>query len=60
VSASPEAIALLQGPCSYCGSYHVGVCPRIKSIEYYANGTVKRVELHGQPPAALADDGAAG
>jgi hypothetical protein len=34
--------------CGHCGLYHGvgGMCPRIKSIEYYENGTVKRVEYH--------------
>ena len=37
----------MQG-CEYCGLSvtHSGVCPRVKSIEYHANGTVKRVEFH--------------
>ena len=33
--------------CQYCGNYHTTTCPRIASIEYYPNGTVKRVELRG-------------
>lgn len=32
--------------CGYCGGYHAGMCPRIKAIEWYPNGTVKLVELH--------------
>lgn len=32
--------------CGHCGGYHTGSCPRVKAIEYYANGTVKRVEYH--------------
>jgi hypothetical protein len=32
--------------CQHCGFMHSGVCSRIKSIEYYANGTIKRVEYH--------------
>ena len=33
--------------CQYCGqSHHSEVCPRVKSIEYHRNGTVKKVELH--------------
>lgn len=31
--------------CQHCGNYHTGQCPRIKAIEYYANGTVKRIEF---------------
>lgn len=32
--------------CVHCGHYggHDGVCPNVKAIEYYPNGTVKRVE----------------
>ncbi len=32
--------------CQYCGAYHNAVCPRIKTIEYYPDGTVKKVELY--------------
>jgi len=34
--------------CGHCGMYHGSVCPRIKAIEYYPNGTIKRIEYHGQ------------
>ena len=30
--------------CGHCGLMHTGPCPRIKAIEYYPDGTVKRVE----------------
>lgn len=30
--------------CFHCGCSHTGVCPRIKSIEYFPNGTIKKVE----------------
>jgi hypothetical protein len=33
--------------CGHCGSHHSVQCPRIKAIEYYPDGTVKRVEYHG-------------
>jgi hypothetical protein len=31
---------------------HFGACPRVKSIEYYENGEIKKVEYHdqGAPP----------
>lgn len=32
--------------CSYCNAYHVGMCHRIKSMEYYPDGTIKKVELN--------------
>jgi hypothetical protein len=32
--------------CCYCGALHeVQTCPKIKSIEYFENGLVKRVEF---------------
>ncbi len=36
-----------QGPCGHCGNWHSGPCPRVKAIEYFPNGLVKRVEYHG-------------
>lgn len=38
--------------CYWCGLIHVGggICPRVREIEYYPNGTVKRVEFHPQMP----------
>lgn len=33
------------GACNYCGSNHEGKCPMVKAIEYYQDGTVKRVEF---------------
>jgi len=37
------------GGCRYCGPHimHSGMCPKIEEIEYYQNGTVKRVKLRG-------------
>lgn len=32
--------------CEHCGAYHTGRCHRIKAIEYYQNGSMKRVEYH--------------
>lgn len=36
--------------CIYCGLIHVpnAICPRIKAVEYYNDGTIKKVELHDQ------------
>jgi hypothetical protein len=31
--------------CRWCGMFHESECPRIKSIEYYENGSIKKVEL---------------
>lgn len=32
--------------CSHCGLLHLTTCPRIRSIEYHPDGTVKRIEFH--------------
>lgn len=43
-----------QGYCPHCSNppshyvYHDGKCPKVKSIEYYPNGTIKRIEFN--PP----------
>ena len=34
-----------QSTCQWCGATHVGVCPRVKSIDYGPTGQVKCVEL---------------
>ena len=39
-----------QGRCPYCSTelrtiFHLGPCPRIKSIEYFPDGRIKRIEL---------------
>lgn len=32
--------------CSHCGMFHPGqTCPRIKAIEYFPNGMIKRIEF---------------
>ena len=41
-----------EGSCPYCSGdgdyiYHSGVCPKIKEIEYYPNGTIKKVTFEG-------------
>ena len=40
-----------RGSCPYCSSdsvqvYHQGKCPKVKSIEYHPNGTIKKVEFN--------------
>lgn len=32
--------------CQYCGQYHGARCPLVKAIDYYPDGTVKRVEFY--------------
>lgn len=41
---------IASGACGHCGVYHSGPCPRVKAIEYYPNGTIKRVEYHAPQP----------
>lgn len=39
--------------CPHCGLVHETTCPRIKAIEYQADGvTVKRIEFHAPPTAS--------
>lgn len=33
-------------PCLYCNTIHAGMCHRVKAIDYYQDGSIKRVELH--------------
>lgn len=40
------AVTTIATSCPHCGVGHVGTCPRIKAIEYYENGTVRRIEFH--------------
>jgi hypothetical protein len=45
-----NAAAIIQKGCPYCSSeanqiYHSGKCPKVKTIEYYENGAVKKVEF---------------
>lgn len=36
--------------CPYCGICHTGRCPQLRSIEYYPNGTIKKITYeNGQP-----------
>lgn len=36
--------------CQHCGYGHTGACPRVKAIDYYECGAVKRVEYHEPSP----------
>lgn len=38
-----DAAARLE--CEYCGMIHKGVCPKVRSIEYHQDSTIKRVEF---------------
>ena len=46
-----DTTAIAPGGCPYCSNdsvqvYHGGKCPKVKAIEYYENGTVKKVEFN--------------
>ena len=30
--------------------YHTGLCPKIKSVEYYENGKTKKIEFQEERP----------
>lgn len=46
--------------CRWCSNppnhrvYHYGPCPRVRTIEYHPNGTVKRVEFGAEDAAKRA------
>lgn len=40
----------MEPTCSYCGMIHHGTCPKVKAIDYFPDGTVKRVEFHKPEP----------
>ena len=45
--------------CPYCGNIHNATCPKLKAIEYQADGTVKRVEFftpNDYPPLQIGRD----
>ena len=50
-SGVPIGTAAVGNCCPYCSTveriiYHAGVCPQIKSVEYYPDGRIKKIELH--------------
>jgi hypothetical protein len=32
-------------PCPYCSGNHTSLCPKIKSIKYFSNGTIEYIEF---------------
>jgi hypothetical protein len=36
--------------CKHCGMLHQGTCPRISAIDYYPNGSIKRIEYFENKP----------
>lgn len=41
--------------CGHCGMWHGPVCPRIKAVDYYPDGSIKRVEY--REPETVASGG---
>jgi ATP-dependent Clp protease ATP-binding subunit ClpC len=37
--------------CPHCGAQHAGACPLVKAVDYYPDGSVKRVEYRDAPAA---------
>lgn len=35
--------------CGHCGCWHGLLCPFVKAVEYYPDGTVKRIEYMTTP-----------
>lgn len=40
----PSTTAVQIAACGHCGRIHGAVCSRVKAIEYYPDGRIKRVE----------------
>lgn len=38
--------------CVHCGLIHKGRCQRIKAIDFYPSGDIRRIEYHPPDPAA--------
>lgn len=32
--------------CQWCAGFHTGKCPLVKSMDFYADGTVRKVEFY--------------
>ena len=39
--------------CEHCGLLHEHTCPRVRVIEYYQDGSVKRIEFHDPQPVIV-------
>jgi len=50
IGASDTSYGSMPRFCGHCGSWHGPACPRVKAIEYYPDGTIKRVEYNDFPP----------
>ena len=45
-------------PCPYCGaSGHTEPCPNVEAIDYYENGSIKRIEFRKRYLVTMQEDG---
>ncbi len=63
-TSTMKAISVMHNECPHCpGVQHLGgPCPKVRAVEYYPNGMIKRVEFHtdtgyGHPFTHYADHG---
>lgn len=45
LTGGAQTAAVPVATCQYCGAIHAGRCPAVAAIEYYPDGSVKRVEF---------------
>jgi hypothetical protein len=58
VTTSVRVGAAVSPPvCPWCSYWHPGVCPKVRVIEFYPDGTVSRVEFHGAEGATVPRQG---
>ena len=43
--------------CGWCNMFHVGACPVVQEIEYFPNGTIKRVVYREATPTPESTNG---
>lgn len=41
-----SSTSVTMSSCKHCEMIHGGVCPKIKAIEYYPDGSIRRVEYY--------------
>jgi hypothetical protein len=50
MNATVNSAGVVRQPCQHCGMIHATTCPKIKAIEYYQDGSTKRIEFHDLVP----------
>lgn len=48
-----ESSSTVKKPCQFCGTHHYSMCPKIKAIDYFEDGTIKRLEFYDMPSATI-------